>query len=96
MKACDCHEDVWKSLSHLRDAWRQEKFAQHMLKETGGKCSKCWRVGRRASSLARGKGASMIKELRHVKSKVFQARLTKLGQEDRDFVMYNFTSVGTK
>ena len=82
--------------SGLDGAWRQHKFAEHMLKETGGKCSKCLRVGRRASSMARGELASMIKGLRHIKSKMLQTRVGKLELQDCNLVLHNFVSVGIK
>ena len=38
----------------------------------------------------------MIKGLRHVKSKLLQARLGKLGQRGRNWVLANYTCIGTK
>ena len=63
--------------------------------ESDNKCSQCWRVGRRASSLARGHFLPMIKDLRRCSSKSFNRRLGKLPMEARNRVLHRVTSSAT-
>ena len=96
LKACDCHEDVWIWLQQWGARARKDKFAEHMLVESRNRCSQCWRVRRRASSLARGHLISMVKELKPCSSSLFNVRLAKLGREARNLALYRVTFTATK
>ena len=97
MKGCDCHEAVWQALdATMHRKSRQRKFAQHMLAETKNRCSSCWRVGRRASSLARGHFIPLIKDLSRCSSKLFTSRLGSLPLESRNRVLHRVTTMATK
>ena len=77
-KGCPCHDFVWTDAS-----LSAEQKAQKMLNLTGGVSTTCWRRGRRASELARGKARVLAESVRHANSARLSERLSRLCLEDR-------------
>ena len=96
MKGCACHEHLLKPFTHLSQFQQEAALSTRIRKETNGKASACWAAGRRASGVARGEGVDQIKKLGSTTSELFNARLAKLGQQDRNSVLFGFTSTATK
>ena len=84
-KGCPCHDHIW-----CRSDITEARKAEIMLEESGGVSSTCWRRGRRASELARGKAKDLADSVKAANSVRLQERLAPLNNEDREELLLVF------